>query len=230
KGEFAFAVSNFRMKQAIVPGYNITTNSPALDFLFCAPVADKKSYDKIINTLAKIQPDMFVNKNGQMVPAIFAQNGSGTAFLANDKNLIIASSQGLLDSFANGTGHISLPDDAAKNMKGKTSYVYGDFKNILSNIPAEGSDSALVVLSKNTFDYFNAWGNEISGNSFKGEAHLKFQNEKQNSLITLLNYFQQIKTASDSYKSSVSSSGSTTSDSDDMNTNIAVPSNVDTTK
>lgn len=231
KGEIAFAASSFRIEQKQSPYYNATVSSPQFNYLLCIPVADKKAYDKIISAIYGADNALFVNKNGQYVPATIAQSGQG--FLVNDKYLLLASSQSLIDSFDNAKGKIIWPEGAEKNIKGKTSYFYGDLQNILSAIPATGgSDSSVIALSKNTFKEFDAWGNDLKGNKFTGEAHLYLQNTKENSLITLGKYFQQLKSYEDKYKNAALAADSlnTPSADDNMNTNIPVPPSIDTSK
>ncbi|ANI89937.1 hypothetical protein A9P82_11945 [Arachidicoccus ginsenosidimutans] len=227
KGEIVVAVSNFQMKQQTIPGYNMTTSTPSVDFLVKLPIADKKAYDKIVNTLAKL--GLFVAKNGQLVPAVLAQEGDGSiAYVANNDAVFVASSPTLIDNVVSGKNHSSLPDDITKNIKGKTSYFYVDIQSLLGNIPVkESDDSALLSVSKNTFKDFSAWGNTISGKSQSGEAHIKFVDTKQNSLISLLTFIQSMKTAADKYKPVISIADSS---ANDMNTNIPVPPTVDTTK
>lgn len=228
KGEIAVAASNFRMEQKQSPYFNTMTTSPKADYLLCIPIGDKKAYDKIVAAIYSADNTAFTNQNGQAVPTAVIQNGLG--FLANDKYLLLGSSPSLVDSFANAKGKISLPDDAAKNLKGKTSYFYGDLQSLLNMLPASGSDSATAVLSRNTFKDVSAWGNDVTGDTFSGEAHLHLQDSKQNSLITLLKYFQQVKTNEDNYYKNLPAADSVSVPDNDMNTNIPVPPNVDTSK
>lgn len=226
KGEIAIAASDFRMEQKQSPYFNTTMSAPKANYLLCIPIGDKQAYDKIIKAIYYADNSLFTNQNGQIVPTAITQNGLG--FLANDKYLLLGSSPALVDSFATAKGTISLPDDAAKNLKGKTSYFFGDLQSLLNMIPASGPDSATIVLSRNTFKDLSAWGNEVTGDNFSGEAHLHLQDSKQNSLITLLKYSQQAKANNDSYYKNPPATDSVPND--DMNTNIPVPPNVDTSK
>jgi len=226
KGEIAIAASNFRMEQKQSPYFNAMTSSPKADYLLCVPIGDKKAYDKIITAIYNADNTAFVNQNGQVVPTAVTQSGLG--FLVNEKYLLLGSSPSLVDSFATAKGKISLPGDADKNLKGKTSYFYGDLQSLLNMVPASGSDSATIVLSRNTFKDFSAWGNEVTGDTFSGEAHLHLLDSKQNSLITLLKYSQQVKVNEDNYYKNLPAADSIPDN--DMNTNIPIPPNVDTTK
>lgn len=228
KGEIAVAASNFRMEQKQSPYFNTMISAPKADYLLCVPIADKKAYDKIIAAIYNADNTAFINQNGQIIPTAVIQGGLG--FLANDTYLLLGSSPSLVDSFANAKGKISLPDDADKNLKGKTSYFYGDLQSLLNMIPANGSDSSTILLSRNTFKDFSAWGNELKGDTFSGEAHLYLQDSKQNSLITLLKYSQQVKMNEDNYNKNLPATDSVSVPDNDMNTNIPVPPNVDTSK
>jgi len=194
KGEFAAGISNFFA----------FSNGNAPQYLICLPFADKAAYDKLINALAKNNPDMFVNKNGQFIPLIFTQNPNSLAYSADANNLVIASSQGMIDSFSTGKSTTTLPDDANKNLKGKTAYLYGDLQSISSGIPANnGIDSGTATIIKRTFKDFSLWGNAPAGKVYGGEAHLRFMDEKQNSLVSLLTMIKDLKALRKQYYDSL---------------------------
>lgn len=202
KGEFAAGVSNF--------------SNGSNGFLICAPLAGKAAYDKVINALAENNPDLFVKKNGQFIPSLFAneqsnlslfmQSSSSITYSADNNNMLIASSQEMIDSFAAGKGSAILPDDAVKNLKGKSVYFYGNLQSISGyisgNIPADDVNSkyseTLAIVKKALKD-FSAWSNVPAGNVYTGEAHIRFMDEQQNSLVSLLTMIKDYKAVQDKY-------------------------------
>jgi hypothetical protein len=191
KGEIAAGMSNF----------SSDPNNNSTQYLVCLPLASKAAYDKIINTLAKNEPDMFVNKNGQLIPLVLAQNPNAAAYSADNNNLLIASSQEIIDNFTAGKNTATQPDDIAKNLKGKTAYFYGDLQSILGGIPAntDSKDSETIVIVKRALKDFSAWGGATTGKAYTGEAHIRFMDEKQNSLVSVLTMIKDWKTVQNKY-------------------------------
>lgn len=215
-GEIALAFSNLDLQKKDLSAGNLRmTSLPSANFVLTLPIADKSAYDKFTIALARM--GFFVPYNGALVPKIFADSAASMFYNANDKAVTLASSKNLLDSFVNNKGRVELPSDISN--KNKTSIFYLDAQNILSSLPATGSDSLQTILVKNTFKSMKGSADNLKGNIATANLSIILMNDQQNSLSQILRFVSALKKMS---KDSPAGFGS-------MDTNIPPPPNIDTT-
>ncbi len=189
KGDFAFIGSDFGMETKTISEYGgtklpqpVTSKVPSYKLLVNAAIADKTSYDKMAMALAS--KNIMVLQNGQYV---FPQM-SPFVMKTTDKNLYIASSADILQQYETGTPKANLPADVHDMIKGKVGAFYFDINKILQVIPTTAGDQGSLDTAKATFKDFVFTADNLEGKKNTGNMLLRFVNNKENSLVTLLHF------------------------------------------
>lgn len=190
KGDFTVITSDFGVEEKTVSDYGgiklpkpITTKKPVFKLLFNASIGDKASYDKVVSGLAS--KGIMVQENGQYV----VQGMKGMSMKVTDKNLYVASDNDVISQYEAGSpGKANLPSDIHDKIKGKAFAMYFDMNKLFQIMPGGPADEAAIDTAKATFRDFVVTGDNFDGKLSKGAMELRFVNDKENSLVTLLRF------------------------------------------
>lgn len=184
-GDMAFMVSNFRISQKTMDfgGEKINYTKPEFDFIFNMKIADVASYNKIAAALTS--KGLMEMKNGRYVP----KNMEDAGFLMNGKNLIFANSDSMIQQYLAGKGNPNLPKEISSKANGKPFSFFADIHTILKQAPVDSSNIQSMNMAKATFKDFSSMTEKMNGNSVSSHMELRTMNEKENSLVSLINFF-----------------------------------------
>ncbi len=188
KGDFAIVFSDFRVttsnEESIGSGVMIKTK-PAIKVLFNAKVGDKAAYDKIVASLAA--KGFIVKQGDQYVPAKMGMKDF--AMEVNDKNILVASNDSLLQQYKSGKGNAAIPADIKDKLKGKKIIFYADINAMLQSIQVDTANERSLNIAKAVFKDVIAASNGYNGKQVKSEIEFRTMNDKENSLVSLMNFF-----------------------------------------
>ena len=186
KGDFAVVFSGIGMQQQSyeINGQKINMTAPSAKIVINAAIGDKAAYDKIVKSLA--EKGLMIEQNGQYVPATLG----GFTWNMDGKNLVITNDNELAQQYLAAKGNASLPADVADKIKGKAVGFYVNIGSILQGFPADSASLMKTTLehAKNTFKDAVATSENFDGKSVKGSFEVRFVNEKENSLVSLINF------------------------------------------
>lgn len=184
-GDMAFMASGFRISQKTMDfgGEKINYTKPEFDFIFNIKIADTVSYNKIAAALTN--RGLMEMKDGRYVP----KNMDDGGFLMNGKNLLLASSDSIIQQYLANKGNTNLPKDISAGAQGKPFSLYIDINTILQQAPVDSSNSQSMALAKTTFKDFSSMTEKMNGNSVASHMEMHTMNEKENSLVSLINFF-----------------------------------------
>lgn len=165
---------------------DIKTKRMTANVIFNATIADKAAYDKVAAKLA--ENGLMEMRNGQYVPK---KDGSGIAWSMDGKNLVIATDSILLQQYLANKGNAAIPAAIADQSKGKAIAFYVDINKIATAFATDSSSSASKA-AKETFNHIIATTDNFNGKFVEGKMDLKMMNEKENSLVSLVNFFAAV--------------------------------------
>lgn len=183
--EIAVIGSDFTVKETPSMWDSTYTNKePSAKWLFTFKIGDEKAFDKLISL-----PDMkdVIVKEGDKyilkeVPPTMGAKIEG-------KDIIIGSSQELVDNYATGKSGGKISGDMISNAKGNVSSMYIDFQKLSKNVPAsvfsEVPDS-LVTDVKGLLKELKTQSGTVSGGKQVSTAELTFVNQDENSLAQII--------------------------------------------
>ncbi|HEX8356390.1 MAG TPA: DUF4836 family protein, partial [Segetibacter sp.] len=191
KGEFAVVVADITMPATdTTMGMNTQPGTiPAAQVIVNIPVGDKNQMNRLMNKLVEMQMMVKVQNEYRLVPSM---QQTGWQAVVNDKNLILASSETLLTTYTARTKKAKLAADVVDDFKGKPGIVYANIESILNSMPANQNPATNSVLlkAKETFKDVKGYTKEFNGQYLEGHMELRFKNEKENSLTSLLSFFE----------------------------------------
>ncbi len=197
KGDVAVVVSDVGMKQgdtSMMPGMR-AYSVPKARLIFTMTVGDKTQMNKLMERLVSIE--MLEKTNGlykpRGVPSTF-----GLTALVDDKRLTIASDQDILNAYKS-NGKAVLKSGVMDDFKGKAAVAYLDIESILNALSNDKTNIAtadeVMPFAKETFKDARAYANNFKDNYTSGHFELRFKNEKENSLVSLLNFMSKASDA-----------------------------------
>jgi hypothetical protein len=190
KGDLAFVVSDFAMVAGDttmapgIPAYSM----PKAKLIFTMPVGDKVQMNKLMDRL--VQMDMVVKANGEYKPKGNLPAAGFTA-VVDDKNFIIASDNDLLTSYRSNTGKAKLKDGVMNDFKDKSGVFYFDVESMLSAASGKTNMAAadeVMPVAKETFRDVRGYATNFNGKFTEAHFEMRFKNEKENSLTSLINF------------------------------------------
>ena len=184
KGDITVAATITNETEPTIPGQPMA--KPPVKYVVNAAIGEKAAYDKVITALnAK---GVQLPKNGVLELPIMGH----MAVSITDKNLVVASDLDVLQKYLNtGVQKGSLPSDIKEKITGKSFAMYVDVDEMLKaasqhGFNAEGAEAAQDTAKQIVRD-FMATADKVKGRIAKGNAELRLFNEKQNSLVTIVN-------------------------------------------
>ncbi len=184
KGDITVAATIDNETAPTVPGQMMTT--PPVKYVVNAAIGEKAAYDKVIAALnAK---GIQLPKNGVVDMPMFGH----MAVSITDKNLVVASDIDVLQKYLTaGVAKGNLPSDIKEKINGKSFAMYVDVDEMMKAASKHGFTTDGTAEAKDTAKQimrdFMATADKIKGRVAKGNAELRFFDEKQNSLVTIVN-------------------------------------------
>lgn len=195
KGDFAVVVSDFATKTAS-DTMGVRPNAiPNLKMIVNIPVGDKVQMNRLMDKLVEMQ--MLVKTNNQYMLAPNMQR-IGYQLTVDDKNVFIASDENLLNLYKAKSKKANLNKDVMNDFKSKSGVAYINIESILNGMNSSVNEQARNVLpkAKETFKDMEMYAENFNGKYVEGHGELRFKNEKENSLTSLLGF---IETASKNF-------------------------------
>ena len=186
KGEINVAVSDLRLNNM---SENTSSKLPFIKVILDAPVGDKASFMKLMD---KAAASGFVYKHNNTYSAGGLMSMFGIYLHADEKSLVIASDSLTYLQYTSKGGKSNISNDILEQVKGKSFAFYANIESITESINSgtlSADDSTSVNTLKNTFKDVIATSNNYDGTKINSRFNLRFKNEKQNSLVTLMSLF-----------------------------------------
>ena len=186
KGEINVAVSDLRLNNM---SENTSSKLPFIKVILDAPVGDKASFMKLMD---KAAASGFVYKHNNTYSAGGLMSMFGIYLHADEKSLVIASDSLTYVQYTSKGGKSNISNDILEQVKGKSFAFYANIESITESINSgklSADDSTSVNTLKNTFKDVIATSNNYDGTKINSRFNLRFKNEKQNSLVTLMSLF-----------------------------------------
>ena len=180
-GDMTFICSDFTLPQKTNP---FERNLPKAKFIFNAGIGNKESFDKVVNLL--VQMGIVAKQNDTYVAGETVKQ-LGYYIHINDKRIVVSNDAETGEQYALKIQPGSIDNNLINSFKDYSSGMYIDLEKILSGIPAEGDDKALITSLQNTFKTITVKSKGYDDKSSTGEMEITFKDEKQNSLVSLLN-------------------------------------------
>jgi hypothetical protein len=192
KGDFAVIVSDFATKPGSDTAMGMRPGSmPDLKMIVNIPVGDKIQMNRLMDKLVEMQ--MLVKSNNQYSLAPNMQR-IGYQLTVDDKNLFIASDENLLNQYKSKSKKANLNKDVVSDFKGKSGVAYVNIESILNGIATQNNAQVNNVLpkAKETFKEMEGYMENFNGKYVEGHGELRFKNEKENSLTSLLSFIETV--------------------------------------
>jgi len=192
KGEIAWVVSDFNMAPADPNAGMRPYSMPNVKMIMNIPVGNAASLNKLMDKLVEMQ---LMVKTGNTYVASEALSRSGYRITADDKNIIFATDEQLLNQYKSGTAKAGLKSDVMGDFKNKPAAMYVNIESILNGVPVNAQDPTMNTVmpkAKETFKDMRAYADEFDGKATTGHFELRFKNEKENSLVQLMNFFATV--------------------------------------
>lgn len=196
KGDFALMVSDIGMKgvepQMKWDEKSMMAKKPWGKMIVNMPIGDKASFDKIMAKAVEMGGVVKTPTGYKGAPAVTA---TGMFIQSDEKNLIIASDSLTYAQYVSGTAKATISKEVMDKMSGKKSGVmYFDIANTLNSF---GKDSAAgyansMLTAKQTFRDVIGTIDAFDGKTLQSRFELRMQDEKQNSLVTMVRLFTDI--------------------------------------
>jgi hypothetical protein len=189
KGDIAVVVSDFSMPSADSTRAVTPFTMPAMKMVMNIPVGDASHMNKLMDKLVEMQ---LMVKNGNTYVATEAlSRTSNYRLVADDKNVLMASDDETLNKYKAAASKATLPGDVMGDFKGKAGAFYVNIESILNGIPVQSQDQEMnkvMPMAKSTFKDMRASVDKFEGKYTEGHFELRFKNEKENSLVSLLQF------------------------------------------
>ncbi len=155
------------------------------------PIGNKENFKKLMDKAVEMGT---VQKKGNEYKGADLLRTMGLFLVANDKNLIIASDSITYAQYIASTNKSVINKEALDYFKGKSTVIYIDVANTVNGFIKDSTDSyhQSMITAKNTVKDILGSSENFSGGSIKAIFEVRMQNEKQNSLVTLMSLFTNI--------------------------------------
>jgi hypothetical protein len=184
KGDFAFVVGDLDMKN------QATTSAVPAKMILNIPVGDKNQVNRLMDKLVENQMMVKANNEYVLTPMLAAM---GYKASVSDKNILFASDSVTLAQYKAGSAKAGINDEIKKDFKGKPGVMYINLESILNAMPAGDAEGAAIYSkAKETFKDIKGYSDNFNGKYYEGHFEMRFKNEKENSLTTLLNFANEV--------------------------------------
>ena len=190
KGDFAVVMSDLAANSS--PDNTAKPASmPDMKLLLNIPVGDKLQMNKLMDKLVEMQMLIKSNNEYRLTPNL---QRIGYQLSVDDKNLIIASDETLLTQYRQKSKKAKLNNEIIKDFAGKSGVAYVDIESILNGIQnsTNGQPGAVLAKAKETFKDMKGYTENFNGKFIEGHGEVRFKNEKENSLTSLLSFIETV--------------------------------------
>ncbi|MDQ6812376.1 MAG: DUF4836 family protein [Bacteroidota bacterium] len=195
KGDFAVVVSDIATRSA-----SDSASAPAaaalpnLKMIVNIPVGDKLQMNRLMDKL--VQMEMLI-KSGNQYTLTPNMQRMGYQVLVDDKNIFVASDENLLNQYKAQSGKANLNKEVMNDFKNKSGVAYVNIESILNGMKGSVNVQGTNVLpkAKETFRDLELYINNFNGKYVEGHGALRFKNEKENSLTSLLSFIETVSKA-----------------------------------
>ncbi|OYW76094.1 MAG: hypothetical protein B7Z27_08475, partial [Sphingobacteriia bacterium 32-37-4] len=155
------------------------------------PAGKPESFKKVMD---KIVDRGFAVKKGNEYKSgdLFGQ--MGIYMVANEQGIIIASDSVTYSQYKLNNSNATINNEALNYFKGKSTVLYIDVANTLNGFIKDSSGGYYnsLITAKNTIKDIMGSSENYSNNSISSVLEINMQNQKQNSLVTLVSLFTNI--------------------------------------
>jgi hypothetical protein len=210
-GDMVLAINNFRVEKKLqqidsatqkeygLTPYPITT--PSMDYVFAMKIGDRAKLNKLIALMDKSSMLKQTAPNAYMLPG-----AEGVTMVVGDKYIAVSTAQASAQAFLRDHGG-AMPDAVHQEIAGHPIGVWADIQSFLGGSAAVAggspSDSATLMLARNTFSTFSLHGGEMKDGANEYHMSVRFVNKDENSLAQLLHFAQQLSAIGSSKKQEV---------------------------
>ena len=195
KGDIAVIFSDFEI-QANDPMQRSTEKTllakkPVANMLMNMPVGNKESFKKLMLKATELG---YVKNTGKFFTSGELLQAIGLYVMGTDEHLIIASDSLLYNAYTKGSTKIQIANDVKTHLGGKAVSFYVNMESILKSFPVgnDGNYDKSLSTAKAIFKDIRGYTNNIKDNAIESSIEWRLQNEKQNSLVTLVSLFTNI--------------------------------------
>ncbi len=184
KGDIAVIVSDL--------GFNANDSQKRIGkMIMNIPIGKKENFKKLMDKAVEMGT---VQKKGEEYRGGDLIKTMDFFMVANDQNFIIASDSTIYAEYIGKTKKSVINQEALNYFKGKSTVIYMDVANTLNGFIKDSSGSYYnsLITAKNTVKDIIGSSDNYSSGSIKSILELRMQNEKQNSLVTLVSLFTNI--------------------------------------
>ena len=187
-GDIAFMVSNMFEKHNDIPGAS-PMNTKNGSFILNMRVGDKAAFAKVMSGL--VSKGILSRKGNQY--SLGMHGGHDFVIEIMDNNLLIASSEALINSYQTNNNKTNLPADIDKQLSNKSMAMYVDVNGLLKNINTNDSTgTAVLQTAQTTFKDFIYTADKTSGKTFTGNATINLLNTNENSLAGFVKFISVV--------------------------------------
>lgn len=185
KGDMAVALGDFSMSPTGA------MDMPTFKYLFTAEVGDKASLDKVLGKAVEMQ----VLENNGGTYSLNKANKVPMLYVKIDaKNIVIASDEATYTQYTAKTTKANMSKDFSNKLSGKSMGMYININSFLSAFaPMASSDPhGKVIMDKAlaTFNDATMFSDNVTNNSLKSTGELTMKDSKQNSLVSIADFFK----------------------------------------
>jgi hypothetical protein len=186
KGDIAFAVSDLNLNKKTPATFPFS--NPSYKMILNATIGDSVSFRKLMDKAAESH---FVIKEGKGYQSGVLMHSLGLFLHTDNKNLVLASDSLTYVQYISKTSKTNISNDIMSQIKGKSTAVYIDVDRITGSFAAgkennsNNPDSSLMTF-KATFKDLIAVSDNFDGTRVTSMMQVRLKDERQNSLVTLM--------------------------------------------
>ncbi|MDB5248968.1 MAG: hypothetical protein JWQ40_3362 [Segetibacter sp.] len=186
KGDIAVVVSDFASDSTRGTRNNII---PKMKMVVNITIGDKVQMNRLLDKVVEMRLLVKDNTGYHLNPSM---QQTGLRLSVDDKNLLFSTDESTMDQYRAKSGKAVFKNDVMDEFKGKSLVAYVDLEGILNGVVAEngGDLSKVLPKAKETFKDVIAYTEKFTGKSVEGHYELRFKNEKENSLTSLLGFIE----------------------------------------
>lgn len=193
KGDIGFALGDFEMK-ADTDSNSYAGPKPTMKILLNAEVGDKASLAKILDQAVTMKA--LVNNAGVYTLSPEAAAGAPIYVHIDDKNVIVATDENTYKQYVAKTSKANFSKDFTNDLSGKYMALFVDANSFLKSFESFASKDAhaqkIMTKAIATFDNLSGTCDNLKDGKIKGIFTMKTKNEKENSLVSIANFFKTV--------------------------------------
>jgi hypothetical protein len=189
KGDVAVIVSDFAWKKT--NDSSLFKSKPSVKYIINASVGDTAVYHKLLNRA--LEDELIVKQNNVYKSGKLLQS-LGMFLNADDKNFMMASDSVLYNQYVSKTGKAGISKEILDEIKGKSTAGFVDIDKIIGGFASskDTSNNQTIKTLQATFKDIISTSENFDGTKIKSKSAIRFKDEKENSLVTLIKTFMKI--------------------------------------